>query len=69
MQLELRAGRSTLRVDSRIEGFSELVSAAAAAAETGDLSLDPATLVNLRALGIEPRATRPRLTEAAGVAA
>src|SRR5712675_563466 len=43
MQLELRAGWSSLRVDSRIEGFSELVVAAAKAAEMRCLSLDPAT--------------------------
>ena len=53
MQLELRAGWSTLRIDSRIEGFSELVSASTAAAETRGLSLDPATSVNLQALGVE----------------
>lgn len=54
MQLKLRAGWSNLRVDSQIEGFSELVSAAAAAAATRGLSLDPATSVNLQALGVEP---------------
>jgi len=53
MQLQLRAGSSTLRIDSHIEGFSELVSAAAAAAETRGLSLDPATSANLQALGVE----------------
>ncbi len=69
MQLKLRAGWAALRVDSRIEGFSELVSASAEAAEMRGLSLDPATSVNLQALGIEPRATGPRLGNAAGVAA
>jgi len=53
MQLKLRAGWSTLRMDSRIEGFSQLVSASAAAAERRGLPLDPATSANLRALGVE----------------
>jgi hypothetical protein len=68
MHLELRAGRSTLRVDSRVEGFSELVIASAKAAETRGLSLDPATSANLQALGIEIRASEPRFGNAAGAA-
>jgi hypothetical protein len=55
MQLELRAGWSTLRVDSRIEGFVNLVRVSAEAAEMRGLSFDPATSVNLQALGIEQR--------------
>jgi len=68
MQLQLRAGWSTLRVDSRIEGFSDLVRVSAKAAEMRGLRLDSATLVNLQALGAEPRtaATAPRLGKAAG---
>jgi hypothetical protein len=67
MQLQLRAGWSTLRVDSRIEGFSELVRASARAAEMRGLCLDPATSINLQALGVEPRAAAaPRLGKAAG---
>ena len=68
MQLKLRAGWSTLRVDSRVEGFSELVIASAKAAQMRCLSLDPATSVNLQALGIELRATEARLGDAAGAA-
>jgi hypothetical protein len=68
MQLKLRAGWSTLRVDSRVEGFSDLVIASAKAAQMRCLSLDPATSVNLQALGIELRATEPRLGNAAGAA-
>jgi hypothetical protein len=68
MQLKLRAGWSTLRVDSRVEGFSELVSASAKAAEMRGLSLDPATSANLQALGIELRATEPRFGNAVGAA-
>jgi hypothetical protein len=68
MQLKLGAGWSTLRIDSRIEGFSDLVIASAKAAERRGLSLDPATSVNLQALGIELRATEPRFGDAARVA-
>jgi hypothetical protein len=69
MQLKLRAGWSTFRIDSRIEGFPELVSAAAEAAEMRGLSLDPATSANLRTLGIELQvAAAPRLGRVAGVA-
>jgi hypothetical protein len=69
MQLELRSGWSTLRVDSRIEGFPELVGASARAAERRGLSLDPATSVNLQALGVRFRVVVPGLREAAGGAA
>ena len=52
MQLELRSGRSSLRLDSRITGFTELVEVSARAAEARDLVLSPATLANLAALGV-----------------
>lgn len=52
MQLELRSGRSTLRLDSRIEGFAELVERSARAAESRGLPLNAATAANLEALGI-----------------
>ena len=68
MQLKLRAGWSSLLIDSRVEGFSDLVIASAKAAELRCLSLDPATSVNLQALGIELRATETRLGNAAGAA-
>jgi hypothetical protein len=68
MQLKLGAGWSTVRIDSRIEGFTELVSASAKAAEMRGLSLDPATSANLQALGIEQRAAEPLFGDAAGVA-
>ena len=55
MQLDLRAGRSTLRVDSRMEGFAQLVKLSAEAAAIRRLSLDPATSGNLQALGVELR--------------
>ncbi len=52
MQLELRAGRSRLRLDSRIIGFEELVAWAAQAAIARGLELDAVTAANLQALGI-----------------
>jgi hypothetical protein len=66
MQLELRSGWSTLRLDSRIEGFSELVERSARAAETRGLPLNTATLANLQALGIRLRQVGPGTREAAG---
>jgi hypothetical protein len=66
MQLELHSGRTKLRIDSRIEGFTDLVKASARAAEIRGLTLDPATLANLDALGIRLRAGGPALAEAAG---
>jgi hypothetical protein len=65
MQLELCSCSSTLRVDSRIEGFTELVKASAEAAESRGLSLSVATSANLRALGVKHPAVDPRLGEAA----
>jgi hypothetical protein len=56
MQLELRSGRSSVRLDSRITGFTELVETSARAAEARGLVLSPATLANLAALGVRLRA-------------
>ena len=66
MQLELRSGSSILRLDSRVEGFTKVVEASVRAAEARGLSLNAATLTNLRALGIEPRLAEPGLNQAAG---
>jgi hypothetical protein len=52
MQLELRARRARLLLDSRIEGFDELVHRAALAAAERDLPLNDATLTNLEAIGV-----------------
>jgi len=68
MQLELRAGSSKLRLDSRLEGFTKVVEASARAAEARGLRLGPATEANLRALGIELRAAGSGLGAAAGEA-
>lgn len=50
MQLKLRDARRTIRIDSDVDGFAELVRAAARAAARRDLALDPATVSNLEAL-------------------
>ena len=52
MQLELGAGRSRLRLDSRIDGFEIVVRRGALAAMARDLPLNDATAANLEALGI-----------------
>ena len=52
MQLELRAGRARISLDSRLDGFDRLVSRAALAAARRDLALTDATAANLQALGI-----------------
>jgi hypothetical protein len=70
MQLELRSGWTKVRLDSRIEGFTELVDKSARAARSRGLSLNAATLANLAALGVtvytEPGYTEPGMWEAAG---
>ena len=50
MQLKLRDARRTIRIDSDVDGFAELVRAAARAAARRDLALDPATVSNLEAM-------------------
>lgn len=52
MELKLGSGRRTLRIDSRLEGFVDVVRQAAAAADRERLALEPATLSNLSDLGI-----------------
>ena len=52
MQLRLKAQTRSLRIDSRIEGFETIARRAAAAALARGLALDPATVENLRALGV-----------------
>ena len=59
LQLELRAGVARVRVDSRIDGFAELVGVAASAAARRDLPLSEATLANLAALGVGTAAAGP----------
>jgi len=53
MELKVQSGRRTLRVDSRLDGFAEVVRLAAAAATGACLQLDASTLSNLALLGID----------------
>lgn len=50
MQLRLGDARHTIRIDSDLEGFAELVGAVAHAAAPRDLAIDTATAANLQAL-------------------
>lgn len=52
MELKVQSGRRTLRIDSRLEGFTEVVRQATAAASGACLHLDATTLSNLANLGI-----------------
>jgi len=65
MQLELRSGRKKVRLDSRIEGFAELVGKSANAAKSRGLTLNAATVANLGALGVRLH-SEPGVREAAG---
>jgi len=65
MQFDLRSGWSSVRLDSRIEGFAALVERAARAAESRHLPLNPATLANLAAFGLRLH-TEPSVLGAAG---
>lgn len=51
MQLRLRGAGRVVRVDSDLDGFADLVRAAAAEASRRDLALDAASLTNLQFLG------------------
>ena len=52
MQLDLSAGAARVRLDSRIEGFDQVVRHAAHVAAARGLGLTEATMSNLEALGI-----------------
>jgi hypothetical protein len=52
MQLELRAGRARLSLDSRLDGFERVVRQAAAAAAERRIELSGTSAANLEALGI-----------------
>ena len=52
MQLELRDGASSIRLDSRLEGFEQLVERAALAAALRGVEVSASTAANLEALGI-----------------
>lgn len=52
MQLTLREGSRRIRVDSRLEGFTDVARRAAGAAWRNGLAIAPSTVSNLSALGI-----------------
>ncbi len=54
MELKVSAGRSRVRIDSRLEGFDQIACRAVAAARDQGLDLDPVTLANLRTLNLGP---------------
>lgn len=51
MELTLREGRRTIKVDSSLEGFDEVVGEAARVARERGLTLNSVTLANLAAMG------------------
>ena len=51
MELTLREGRRTIRIDSSLEGFDDVVGEAARVARERGLTLNPVTLANLAAMG------------------
>lgn len=53
MQLRLTGPAGTIRVESTLDGFHDIVRRAVAGAAINGLSLDPATTSNLGILGIE----------------
>jgi len=56
LQLNLRGGGSSLRLESSIDGFEEILCLAARAARRQCLALDPVTAGNLLGLGIDVEA-------------
>jgi hypothetical protein len=66
LQLELRAARAVLRLDSRINGFAVVLDHAAWAAAARGLPLDAATRANLQALGVGALAAEPAPRQARG---
>jgi hypothetical protein len=53
MQLSLRGGGISLRLESSIDGFDQIIRQAAQAARRKGLALDPASAGNLLGLGID----------------
>lgn len=58
MQLSLAGGGVTVRLDSTIDGFEDIVRRAARAAAAADVALGDATVRNLESLGITAPARR-----------
>lgn len=60
LQLVLGGRRRRLRIDSRVGGFDILTEQAVAAALSNRVRLDPATLFNIQALGLDPSGAEAR---------
>ena len=52
MQLRIKSQKRTIRLDSTLEGFSDIVARAAREAAQRDIAMNEPTLDNLRVLGI-----------------
>ncbi len=59
MQLSLTDDGQNIKIDSRLDGFQKIVRLAVNGAQVNDLSLDPATIDNLRALGVSSNVIGP----------
>ena len=53
MQLDLGAGAATILLDSRLDGFNDLVERSALAAAARGIAMSTATAANLKALGVK----------------
>ena len=60
MELKVGVGARVVRIDSRLEGFAEVVDRAAAAARDRALSLDATTASNLATMGLATVEHAPR---------
>ncbi len=59
-QLTLRGGGASVRLESSIDGFDEIVRQAAIAAQANGVSVDPASAGNLLGLGVDADAPGKR---------
>lgn len=59
MQLKLKGGKVTLRIESTLDGFTEIVNRAYREAAERGIDMDRATMSNMKALGITPRSNPP----------
>lgn len=55
MQLKLKGGRVTFRIESTLDGFTEIVERSCREAVERGIDMDRATINNMKALGITPR--------------
>ena len=60
MQLDLKGAHGSIRIDSSLEGFAEVVREAARAAQAAGCDLDERTCAHLSLLGANAGASDPR---------